>query len=146
MEKFLVSMMRFSTAMTLFGLEQVQTAVTSVGSGDDLTSALKQMQEAMDAFSSAVMGQVDDGKKETLETVTKVSEDTVKRAFSGVSSSMIDPREALRVTTDMIKKTSDSVVGWVEGSGQSESSGKPKQAAEALSRSGKGKATAKAGA
>lgn len=143
MDKFLVSMMRFSTAMTLFGLEQVQGAVTSMGSGEDLTASMERMRKAMDAFSEAVMGQVDDGKKETLETVARVSEDTMRRAFAGVASSMVDPREMVRMTTDMVKKTSDSVVQWMgSGPAPAESGGEPKAAAEALGGGGKGKAKA----
>lgn len=142
MDKFLVSMMRFSTAMTLFGLEQVQGAVTSVGTGDDLTASMERMRKAMDAFSEAVMGQVDDSKRETLETVTRVSEDTMRRAFAGVASSMVDPREMVRMTTDMVKKTSDSVVQWMgTGSPAAEAGGEPAAAAEALGAKGKAKAS-----
>ncbi len=133
MDKFLVSMMRFSTAMTLFGLEQVQSAVTLMGSGEDLTSSMERMRKAMDAFSEAVMAQVDDSKKETLETVTRVSEDTMRRAFAGVTSSMVDPREVVRMTTDMVKKTSDSVVQWMgSGTSSAESSDEPQAASDAL--------------
>jgi hypothetical protein len=113
-DKFLVSMMRFSTAMTLFGLEQVQEAVTSVGSGEDMTAPLERMRQTMDAFSDAVMNHVDEGKRETLDTVTRVSEDTVQRAFSGVGSSIADPREMVKNTADMMKRTSDSVMGWMD--------------------------------
>ncbi|MEJ2078681.1 MAG: hypothetical protein P8020_17485 [Acidobacteriota bacterium] len=123
MDKFLVSMMRFSTAMTLFGLEQLQGAMSSIGSGEDLTAPLARFQEAMDTFSDAVMKQIDDKKKETIENVTRVSEDTLHRTFSGMTPAMVDPREMVRVTTDMMKKTSDTVVHWMqtEGAGKEES-------------------------
>jgi len=146
MDKFVVSLMRFSTAMTLFGLEQVQGAVTSMGSGEDLTTSMEKMRQAMDAFSETVLKQVDEGKRETAETVTRVSEDTIRRAFAGVSASMADPRELVRVTTDMVKKTSDSVVHWMEGRGtaQTAASEEPQPAAEALGDSAGTKAKAKA--
>ena len=137
MDKFLVSMMRFSTAMTLFGLEQVQGAVTSVGSGEDMTAPLERMRQTMDAFSEAVMNHVDEGKRETLDTVTRVSEDTVRRAFSGVGASIADPREMMKTTADMVKRTSDSVMGWMGGKGE-EAQDEPEKAAEALGGSRKG--------
>lgn len=143
MDKFLVSMMRFSTAMTLFGLEQVQSAVTSMGSGEDLTASMERMRKAMDAFSEAVMAQVDDSKKETLETVTRVSEDTMRRAFAGVTSSIVDPREVVRMTTDMVKKTSDSVVQWMgSGASSTEASEEPQAASDALGGRSKSKTKA----
>ncbi|MFZ0427938.1 MAG: hypothetical protein WAO20_07460 [Acidobacteriota bacterium] len=133
MDKFLVSMMRFSTAMTLFGIEQLQGAVSSVGSGEDLTAPLSRLQQAMDTFSDAVMKQVDENKQETLETVTRVSQDTLHRTFSGMSPSMVDPREMVRVTTDMMKKTSDTVVHWMEGeNAEKDSSGDAQPASDAL--------------
>ncbi len=141
MDKFFVSMMRFSTAMTLFGIEQMQNAVTSMGSGDDLTASMEKMREAMDAFSDAVLGQVHESKRETADTVTRVSEDTVKSAWSDVSSSFVDPREMMRATTDMMKKTSDSVVHWMEGSG-GDSAEEPRAASKAMGGSSAGKAKA----
>jgi hypothetical protein len=117
--------------MTLFGLEQVQGTMTSVGSGEDLTAPLERMRQTMDAFSDAVMSHVDQGKRETLDTVTRVSEDTVRRAFSGVGSSIADPREMMKNTADMVKRTSDSVMGWMDGKGGA-SEGEPEQASEAL--------------
>lgn len=143
MEKFMVSMMRFSTAMTLFGIEQMQNAVASMGSGEDLTASMEKMREAMDAFSDAVLGQVHESKRETAETVTRVSEDTVKSAWSGVSSSLADPREMMKATTDMFKKTSDSVVHWMEGVG-GEGAEEPRRASEAMGGSAAGKSKAKA--
>jgi len=130
-DKFLVSMMRFSTAMTLFGLEQVQGAVTSVGSGEDMTAPLERMRQTMDAFSDAVMNHVDESKRETLDTVTRVSEDTVHRAFSGVGATITDPREMVKNTADMMKRTSDSVMGWMDRKGE-QAAEEPQPASEAL--------------
>ena len=130
MDKFFVSMMRFSTAVTLFGLEQLQGAVTSVGSGEDLTAPVNRFQKAMDTFSEAVMKQVDDGKKETFETVTRVSEDTLRRTISGMNPAMVDPREMVRVTTDMMKKTSESFVHWMDSEGGKDNGSDQAQPAE----------------
>lgn len=143
MDKFFVSFMRFSTAMTLFGLEQLQGAMSSVGSGEDLTAPMSRFQHAMDTFSDAVMKQVDENKKETLETVTRVSEDTVRRTFSGMTPAMVDPREMVRVTTDMMKKTSDTVVHWMDNEGSAkEGSSDAEPASEALGGGRKTKAKA----
>ena len=140
MDKYLVSMMRFSTAVTLFGLEQDQSAIGSVGSGEDRKASLEKIRKSMDDFSDSVMAHVDTSKKETLETVTRVSEDTVRQAMSGVGAAM-NPRQMMQMTGDMVKRTSDSVVHWI-GAGETHSDDEPKSASAALGGSGKGRAKA----
>lgn len=147
MEKLIVSMMRFSTAMTLFGMEQVQSAMNTMGGGEDLSTSLDRFRRALDSFTDAMIGELDHTKRETLESVTNVSEDAIHRTMEGVNLSMMDPREVIRTSADLMKKTSDSLADFMAGSEKGEDSsksGEPKRAAEALSgqggKSGKKKA------
>lgn len=113
MDKLLVSMMRFSTAMTLFGVQQMETAMNTVSGGEDINDSMEKFCTALDSFSEAVSKSIDDSKMETLDSVTRVCEDTLKRAMDGIGENMTDPREAFKSATDMMRKATDSATQWM---------------------------------
>lgn len=127
MEKLIVSMMRFSTAMTLFGMEQLQNAMNTMGGGEDLSAGLDRFRRALDSFTDAMIDEVDDTKRETLKSVTGVSEDAVHRTLEGLNVNMMDPREIMKTTTDLMRKTSDSVADWMVKTAESTSGGERKK-------------------
>lgn len=110
MEKLIVSMMRFSTAVTLLGMEQLESAMR-VGSGEDLSKAMERFRATLDSFTDTVSKELDHKKQTTLKSVTNMSEEAVHRAVEGMS--VVDPRELLRSTSDLMRKTSDSVADLV---------------------------------
>lgn len=142
MEDLIVSMLRFSAAVSLFGAEQLQNAVSTVSGGKDVDNSIDKLRDALDSFSKEVAGQLDQSKRDTLDSVTKMSEDTVRRAFDGLNLKMMDPSEAMKTTMDVVRKTSDSVQDWMSGEedddgAASKASKGVKNAAEALSGSKK---------
>ncbi|HEV8132012.1 MAG TPA: hypothetical protein VGQ81_12225 [Acidobacteriota bacterium] len=139
MEKLIVSMMRFSTAITLFGMEQLENAMNTVSGGEDLSKSIDKFRQTLDSFTNAVVKEIDQKKRETLNSVTGMSEEAVHRTFEGMT--VIDPREVLRTTSELVKKTSDSVADLVTKSAESVEETletEPEAAADALSKS-KGK-------
>ena len=111
MQSLIVSMMRFSAALTLFGMEQLQSSLNVVEGEEDLNKAMERFEKALDSLTDALVNKIDDKKRDTLKSVTKMSEDVVGRTMD--SMNVMDPREVLRATNDLLKKTSDATAEWV---------------------------------
>jgi hypothetical protein len=163
MEELMVSMMRFSTAMTLFGMEQLQASMKMMGGQENFNDSVERMREAMDNLADAVVGKMDPKKKETVDSVAQASRDAVAETMSAFTQTMegvnlggMDPAGAwqttsdmvwktssdlMKASSDMIKGTSESVTGWMGGQASEAGASEPKPAAEALSK-GRAKKTA----
>lgn len=111
MQELIASMMRFSAAMTLLGMQQMQNAV---GAAADTQTAVTKFREALDAMSAAVAAQMDESKKATLENLSKVQSDLVDRTFDAMNVQAMDPRELIQTTGDLMRKTTDSLAGMVQ--------------------------------
>ncbi len=111
MQSLIVSMMRFSAALTLFGMEQLQNSLNVVEGEEDLSKTMDRFEKALDSLTDALVNKIDDKKKDTLKSVTKMSEDVVSRTVDGMT--IMDPREVMRATNDLIQKTTDATAEWV---------------------------------
>jgi vacuolar-type H+-ATPase subunit E/Vma4 len=111
MQSLIVSMMRFSAALTLFGMEQLQSSLNVVEGEEDFSKAMERFEKALDSLTDALVNKIDDKKRDTLKSVTKMSEDVVGRTMD--SMNVMDPREVLRATNDLLKKTTDATAEWV---------------------------------
>jgi hypothetical protein len=87
MQRLLVSMVRFSTAMTLYGLEQMQTAIHLSQTGQDLFKVLDKLETALNAMTDVLTGRIDDRKRATLKSVTIMAEDVVNRSTDWIDLS-----------------------------------------------------------
>jgi hypothetical protein len=121
-------------------MEQLENAMNTVSGGEDMSKSIDRFRQTLDSFTSAVVKEIDQKKRETLNSVTSMSEEAVHRTFEGMN--VIDPREVLRTTSELMKKTSDSVADLVTKSAESVEetleNPEPEAAADALSKS-KGK-------
>jgi hypothetical protein len=129
MQNLLVSIMRFSTAVTLYSFEQIQSSMNIVQGGQDLNQVLDKFQGALDSLSDVFVANIGEKKKDTLKSITTMTEDLVRKSFDGMS--ILDPREVMKNTTDMIRDSSDSMAGWVSKVISTEGE-EPKRAAEVL--------------
>ena len=111
MQNLIVSMLRFSAAVTLFSMEQLQSSLNLYGGDENISKTLDRFEKALDAMTETLTSRIDGQKKDTLKSITKMSEDVVSRTFDGIT--IIDPREVMRATNDLIQKTSDTTAGWV---------------------------------
>ncbi len=111
MSNLIASMARFSTAMTLFGVDQLEKTMNVVGGGAELAKTVEEFESTLNSLTSVLTDKLDDKKKDTLHSVTKMAEETVSRTLD--SMEVVDPREVLRATTDLLQKTSDVTAGWV---------------------------------
>ncbi len=129
MQKLVVSIVRLSTAVTLYSLEQLQSSMNFSQSSEELNQAMEKFQGTLDSLSDILAGKLGNQKKETLQSITDMTEDVVSRSADGMS--IMDPREMLRTTTDMLQKSSDAMADWV-GKVTSTESEEPKRAADVL--------------
>ncbi len=107
------SMLRFTNAVTLFSMQQVQNAL---GAMTDSQAAINQFCDTLDSLSRALSGRIDDSKKSTLDRMTKTGADIVDRTFETFNAPALDPREVIQTTTDMMRKTTDSVADMMRRS------------------------------
>ena len=111
MTHLVVSMLRFSAALTLYGVEQLENSLNLVEDGADLSKTIQGFEKTLDSLSDVLMREMDEKKKETLASVSKVSEDVVSRTLNGMD--IMDPREVLKASSDLLQKTSDVTAKWV---------------------------------
>ena len=130
MTNLIVSMLRFSAAMTLYGVEQLEHSVSVVEGGSELGKTIEGFEKTLNSLTDVLMREMDEKKKETLESVSKASHDMVNRTLEGMD--MMDPRQVLKASSDLLQKTSDVTAKWVS------------KAAEAVEKATEGAKTAPA--
>jgi hypothetical protein len=128
------SMIRFTNAVTLFSMQQMQNALGAV---TDSQAVINRFCGALDAISNTLSTQIDASKKSTLDTMTKTGSEMVDRTMDAMNMQALNPREILDTTTDVMRKTTDSMADIVRratspASNGGSTAGEPESAAEAL--------------
>lgn len=111
MTNLAVSMVRFSAALTLFGVEQLENSLNVVEGGTEFTKTMEGFEKTLNSLTDVLMREMDEKKKETFQSVSKASEEMVTQAMKGLE--IMDPVEMLRVSGDLLQKTSDVTAKWV---------------------------------
>ena len=111
MTNLAVSMLRFSAALTLYSVEQLERSLNVVEGGADLSKTIQGFERTLDSLSEVLMREMDEKKKETLQSVSKASKDMVGRTMEGME--IMDPREVIKASSDLLQKTSDVTAKWV---------------------------------
>src|ERR1700686_3024847 len=101
------SLIRFTNAVTLFSMQQMQNAVGAV---TDSQAVINSFCNALDAISNTLSTQIDASKKSTLDSMSKTGSEMVDRTMDAMN---VDTREIMDTTTDVMRKTSDSVADIV---------------------------------
>src|SRR5258708_28687055 len=104
------SMIRFTNAVTLFSMQQMQNALGAV---TDSQAVINRFCGALDAISSTLSGQIDATKKSTLDSMTKTGSEMVDRTIDAMNVQALNPREIMDTTADVMRKTTDSVADIV---------------------------------
>ena len=111
MSNLIASMARFSTAMTLFGVEQLEKTMNVVGGGAELNTTVEELEQTLNALTEVLTGKMDEKKKETLSSVTKMTEETIGRTMD--SMEVLDPRELVKTSSGLLQKTTEATSEWV---------------------------------
>src|SRR6266849_4802269 len=129
------SMIRFTNAVTLFSMQQMQNALGAV---TDSQAVINRFCGALDAISNTLSTQIDASKKSTLDSMTRTGSEMVDRTIDAMNVPALNPREMLDTTADVMRKTTDSMADIVRRAttpvahGGSGSAGEPEAAADAL--------------
>ena len=130
------SMIRFTNAVTLFSMQQMQNAIGAV---TDSQQVINRFCNALDAISNTLSTQIDASKKSTLDSMTKTGSEMVDRTMDAMNVQALNPREIMDTTADVMRKTSDSMAdivrrttGGAKGHHHDSSAGEPESAADAL--------------
>ena len=89
MQKVIVSMVRFSCAFALYGVEQVETAV-SPRKGEGFPRAIEDLEATLESMTDSLAQRMDRSNRETVKSATKIAEQVVEQSCEGLS--LIDPR------------------------------------------------------
>jgi hypothetical protein len=128
------SMIRFTNAVTLFSMQQMQNAIGAV---TDSQAVINRFCGALDAISNTLATQIDATKKSTLDSMSKTGSEMMDRTMDAMNVDALNPREIMDTTADVMRKTSDSMADIVRratrtGAHADSSAGEPESAAEAL--------------
>ena len=130
MQELINSVARFSAAMTLFGMQEMQKAV---GATLDAPAYLTHFQTSLDTISNAIVSELDPENKPTLESVSNLGREMVGRTFETLKAPPFDPRQVMQATSEMIRKTADAMAKPPGGPAEPASaSGEPQAAEEVL--------------
>lgn len=109
MQELINSFVRLSAVMTVYSMQQMQSAVETVDPKESVTR-LRQM---IDSMTNALTAQIDESRKATVESMTSMGSGVVEKTFETLHSANLDPREIVNVTSDIVKKTTDSLAGMM---------------------------------
>src|SRR5713101_7591592 len=104
------SMIRFTNAVTLFSMQQMQNAIGAV---TDSQAVINRFCTALDAISNTLSTQIDASKKSKLDSMTKTGSEMVDRTMDAMNVQALNPREIMDTTADVMRKTSDSMADIV---------------------------------
>jgi hypothetical protein len=133
------SMIRFTNAVTLFSMQQMQNALGAV---TDSQAVITRFCGALDAISNTLSTQIDATKKSTLDSMSRTGTEMVDRTMDAMNVQAFNPREVMDTTADLMRKTTDSVADMVRRTASAtqaathaataSASGEPEPAADAL--------------
>src|SRR6267143_780005 len=89
------SMIRFTNAVTLFSMQQMQNALGAV---TDSQALINRFCGALDAISNTLSTQIDAAKKSTLDSMTRTGAEMVDRTMDSMYVRALNPREILDTT------------------------------------------------
>ena len=113
MRQLIESFVRLSTAMTVYSMQQVQSAVET----RDPQGSLKQLHQLVDSLTGALSSQLDESGKAKVDSVVDKTLES------------LNPQELMHTTADMFKRTTASLTGLMNSK---PSASEPQAAGEVL--------------
>src|SRR5262245_66120218 len=101
MQEFIGAMVRFSTALTIYSIQQVRNGVSELVA---TPISMDRVREAMDSATNSLRSKIDDSQKTTYNSVTTFSEDVLTRTCDAVRESVPNASQMLRSTGDALRR------------------------------------------
>jgi hypothetical protein len=84
-QNLLVSGVRLSAGITLYGIERIQKVVEAATGERGLPGAVAELDSALGVLANLLEGNLDDTKREALRSVSRVSAKAVEKAFDALN-------------------------------------------------------------
>ena len=104
MQELIDSAARFTAAVTIFGMQELQNALDSLMESKPNRNKLR---DSLDNITGAIAGELNADHKPTLASVTQFSDEWVDRTFKAASA--FDGRSVLRTANEAMRKTADAL-------------------------------------
>lgn len=88
-QDLLVSGVRLSTGLTLYGIERIQKLVEAAAGERGLPGAAMELDSALGVLANLLESNLDDTKREALRSVSRVSAKAVEKAFEALSPAAV---------------------------------------------------------
>ena len=130
-QTLVTSFVRLSTAITVFGLQQVQTAVES----RDPQTSFRQLHQLVDSLADALSSHLDESRQATVRNVSGMGADVVGKTLQSFNPANLNPQDLMQTTGEIIKRTSASLSSLVNPApaARNPGPGEPVAAGDALS-------------
>jgi hypothetical protein len=129
-QELINSFVRLSAAMSVYSMQQMQSAVESIDPKDSVAK-LKKM---IDSMTDALTAQIDENKRKTVDSISNLGADVVGKTFHTLNVTGLNARELVDNTSEIVRKTSDSLAHMIKSDKEesAKSSSSTPQAAEVV--------------
>jgi hypothetical protein len=122
--RFFVSVVRFSAALTLYSVAQMERSLDLFGGDVDVSKTMREAEKTLTSLSNVLIRQTSKDKKGALDSFSNASRTVADRTVENMQ--VMDPREMLKASNELLEKFSDAAASWVSKSGDTGSqSSKP---------------------
>ena len=111
MQSLMVSVVRLSTAATLFGLEQIETAVEVTLGRRGFSTAVDDLANTIDSMSESLVDKTAEEKRRTLDSITRATKRVVDSSADAMA--VMDPKRVVEATNDVLRKSTDAVSNFI---------------------------------
>ena len=116
MQELINSFVRLSAAMSVYTLQQMQTAVDTL----DTRDSVNKLKKMIDSMTDALTAQIDEAKKKTVDSISNLGADVVERTFDTFNVQGLKPHDLVESTNTMVRKTTDSLSSIIRHEKQDE--------------------------
>jgi hypothetical protein len=104
-QELINSFVRLSAAMTVFGMQQMQTAVGNVDPND----AIGKLREVLDAMTNIVNAHIEESRRPTVESMTTLGKNMMDRTWDAISMSAPQPKDLMNVANDGLRRATSGL-------------------------------------
>ena len=91
-------------------MQQMQSAVESI----DPKDSVAKFKKMIDSMTDALTAQIDESKKQTVDSISNLGADVVERTFDTLAVPGLNARDLVKTTNDVVRKTSDSIASMIK--------------------------------
>ena len=126
-QELINSFVRLSAAMTVFGMQQMQTAVGNV----DPNEAIKKLREVIDAMANIVNSHIEESRRPTVDSMTTLGRNMMDRTWDAINLGTPQPRDLMNVANDGLRRATNGLNEFMRMEKKAHGT-EPKAAEEAL--------------